>query len=182
MEFHITGLPSSFGPGYCRIYPSDFLCRTQIHDKHIRIKRIFVFLTNNFTLPSKSISFLYKCRWSIEVFFRWVKQNLRIKSFFGTSPNAVKTQLWIVMEVYALVVSTRRQLGLKSSHLPKRLFNSAAPSSSLFFSTFARALFNCIPSRSGVVFIGCQLLMGQPVVKQPDGCRSPLFANYFRLA
>jgi len=87
----------------------------RVRFKDVETKRIFVFLTNNFTLPAKSIAFLYKCRWSVEVFFRWVKQNLRVKSFFGTSPNAVKTQLWIALAVYALVVSMRRQLGLKQS-------------------------------------------------------------------
>jgi hypothetical protein len=87
----------------------------RVRFKDAETKRIFVFLTNNFTLPAKSIAFLYKCRWCVEVFFRWVKQNLRVKSFFGTSPNAVKTQLWIAMAVYALVVSMRRQLGLKQS-------------------------------------------------------------------
>lgn len=87
----------------------------RVRFKDSETKRIFVFLTNNFTLPAKAIAFLYKCRWSVEVFFRWVKRNLRIKSFFGTSPNAVKTQLWIALAAYALVISMRRQLGLKQS-------------------------------------------------------------------
>lgn len=72
----------------------------------------FVFLTNNFQLPAMTIAFLYRCRWRIETFFRWIKQNLRIKSFFGTSSNAVKTQIWIAIAVYALVVIARNQLGL----------------------------------------------------------------------
>lgn len=74
-----------------------------------------VFLTNNFQLPAETIAFLYKCRWRVEGFFRWIKQNLRIKSFFGTSSNAVKTQVWIAVAVYALVVILKRQLRLSQS-------------------------------------------------------------------
>jgi IS4 transposase len=58
------------------------------------------FLTNNFVLPPLTIAELYRRRWQIELFFKWIKQNLRIKSFFGTSPNAVKTQIWIAVSVY----------------------------------------------------------------------------------
>jgi len=75
----------------------------------------FVFITNNFQLPAATIAFLYKCRWRVESFFRWIKQNLRIKSFYGTTANAVKTQIWIAVTVYALVVIARRQLGLTQS-------------------------------------------------------------------
>ena len=106
MTIELQGVKSSV------FYPQPL---RRVRFKDAETKRIFVFLTNNFTLPAKSIAFLYKCRWSVEVFFRWVKQNLRVKSFFGTSPNAVKTQLWIALAVYALVVSMRRQLGLKQS-------------------------------------------------------------------
>ena len=74
-----------------------------------------VFLTNNFHLPAATIAFLYKCRWRVEGFFRWIKQNLRVKSFFGTSSNAVKTQIWIAVAVYALVVIIKRQLKLNQS-------------------------------------------------------------------
>jgi len=62
--------------------------------------RTLVFLTNNFTLPSETIATLYKARWEIELFFKWIKQNLRVKTFYGTSPNAVKIQIWIAMIVY----------------------------------------------------------------------------------
>jgi len=62
-----------------------------------------VFLTNNFLLPALTIANLYKCRWQIELFFKWVKQHLRIKAFYGTSENAVKTQIWIAVSVYVLV-------------------------------------------------------------------------------
>jgi Domain of unknown function (DUF4372)/Transposase DDE domain len=72
-------------------------------------------LTNNFTLPALTIAQLYKERWKIEVFFKWIKQNLRIKSFYGTSINAVKTQIWIAISVYVLVAIMKKQLGLEES-------------------------------------------------------------------
>ena len=71
-----------------------------------------VFLTNNFTLQAITICELYKCRWQIEIFFKWIKQHLRIKSFYGTSPNAVKTQIWIAISVYVLVAIVKKQLKL----------------------------------------------------------------------
>ncbi len=74
-----------------------------------------VFLTNNFDLPALTIAQLYKCRWQVELFFKWIKQNLRIKHFFGTSDNAVKTQVWIAVSVYVLAAIVRKQLGLKVS-------------------------------------------------------------------
>ena len=74
--------------------------------------RRFVFLTNNFTLPALTITQLYKCRWQVELFFKWIKQNLRIKAFYGTSPNAVKTQVWTAISVYVLVAIVKRELKL----------------------------------------------------------------------
>jgi DDE family transposase/uncharacterized protein DUF4372 len=74
-----------------------------------------VFLTNNFDLPALTIAQLYKCRWQVELFFKWIKQNLRIKHFFGTSGNAVKTQVWIAICVYVLAAIARKQLGLEVS-------------------------------------------------------------------
>jgi len=73
------------------------------------------FLTNNFTLPALTIAKLYKCRWQIELFFKWIKQYLRIKSFFGTSINAVKTQIWIAISVYVLVAIVKKELKLEMS-------------------------------------------------------------------
>jgi hypothetical protein len=73
------------------------------------------FLTNNFVLPPLTIAELYRRRWQIELFFKWIKQNLRIKSFFGTSPNAVKTQIWIAVSVYVLVAILKKRLGLDAS-------------------------------------------------------------------
>ncbi len=73
------------------------------------------FLTNNFALPALTIAKLYKCRWQIELFFKWIKQYLRIKSFFGTSINAVKTQIWIAISVYVLVAIVKKELKLEIS-------------------------------------------------------------------
>jgi len=75
----------------------------------------FVFLTNNFTLPALTIVQLYKCRWQIEIFFKWIKQHLRIKTFFGTTENAVKTQIWIAISVYVLVAIIKKELAIELS-------------------------------------------------------------------
>jgi hypothetical protein len=77
--------------------------------------KVLVFLTNNFELPALTIAQLYKCRWRVELFFKWIKQNLRIKHFFGTTDNAVKTQVWIAICVYVLVAILRQELGLELS-------------------------------------------------------------------
>ena len=74
-----------------------------------------VFLTNNFALPAITIAELYRCRWQVELFFKWVKQHLRIKVFFGTSENAVKTQIWIAVSVYVLVAIVKKRLNLSAS-------------------------------------------------------------------
>ena len=75
----------------------------------------FRFLTNNFTLPALTIAQIYKARWQVELFFKWIKQHLRIKAFYGTSENAVKTQIWIAVSVYVLVAIVRKRLGLEVS-------------------------------------------------------------------
>ena len=77
------------------------LRRVKYHDKELD-KRL-VFLTNNFNLPALTIAKLYKQRWQVELFFKWIKQHLKIKSFYGTSANAVKTQIWIAISVYLLI-------------------------------------------------------------------------------
>jgi hypothetical protein len=74
-----------------------------------------VFLTNNFALPAITITKLYRCRWQVELFFKWIKQHLRIKAFFGTSENAVKTQVWIAVSVYLLVAIVKKRLNLSAS-------------------------------------------------------------------
>lgn len=75
----------------------------------------FVFLTNNFALPALTIAQLYKARWQVELFFKWIKQHLRIKAFYGTSENAVKAQIWIAVCVYVLVANVKKRLGLEHS-------------------------------------------------------------------
>lgn len=75
----------------------------------------FKFLTNNFAVPALTIAQVYKARWQVELFFKWIKQHLRIKAFYGTSENAVKTQIWIAVSVYVLVAIVRKRLGLEVS-------------------------------------------------------------------
>src|SRR6059036_1797091 len=81
----------------------------------IETRKRFKFLTNNFTLPALTIAQIYKCRWQVELFFKWIKQHLRIKAFYGTSENAVKTQIWIAVSMYVLVAIARKRLGLEAS-------------------------------------------------------------------
>ncbi len=77
--------------------------------------KTLVFLTNNFALPALTITELYRCRWQVELFFKWIKQHLRIKSFFGTTENAVKTQIWIAVSVYVLVAIVKKRLNISAS-------------------------------------------------------------------
>jgi len=93
-------------------YP-DKLRRIRYRD-HESNKRM-VFITNNFTLPPLVIAQLYRSRWQVELFFKWIKQHLRIKKFYGTSENALKTQIWIAISVYVLVAIVKKQLKLESS-------------------------------------------------------------------
>ena len=93
-------------------YPNN-LRRIRYHDQESG-KR-FIFLTNNFTIDALTIAELYKCRWQVELFFKWIKQHLKIKSFFGISENAVKTQIWIAISVYVLVAIVKKQLRLEQS-------------------------------------------------------------------
>ena len=87
--------------------------------RRVRIKdddgKTLVFLTNNTDLPARTIAELYRCRWQVELFFKWIKQHLRIKSFFGTSENAVKSQIWIAVSVYVLVAILKKRLKLSAS-------------------------------------------------------------------
>ena len=100
------------GPKTSRLYP-DPLRRVAFYDAEH--DRRFVFLTHNFTLPALTIARIYKCRWKIEVFFKWIKQHLRIKAFYGTSDNAVKIQVWIAISVYVLVAIIKKELGVERS-------------------------------------------------------------------
>ena len=95
-----------------RGYP-DPLRRIRFYDAEK--ERSFVFLTNNFSLPALTITELYRCRWQVELFFKWIKQHLRIKRFFGTSENAVKTQVWVAVSVYVLIAIIRKRLKLDVS-------------------------------------------------------------------
>ena len=78
-------------------------------------QKTLIFLTNNFVLPALTITQLYRCRWQVELFFKWIKQHLRIKAFFGTSENAVKTQIWIAVSVYVLIAIVKKRLKLPAS-------------------------------------------------------------------
>lgn len=91
-------------------YP-EFLRRIKYHD--CEKNKTLVFLTNNFSVDALSITKLYKCRWQIELFFKWVKQHLKIKAFYGTSENAVKLQIWIAISVYVLVAIVKKELNLE---------------------------------------------------------------------
>ncbi len=95
-----------------KAYP-DPLRRVTYHDA-VTDQRL-KFLTNNFALPALTIADIYRCRWQVELFFKWIKQHLRIKAFYGTSENAVKTQIWIAVSVYVLVAIVRKRLGLEAS-------------------------------------------------------------------
>jgi IS4 transposase len=82
----------------------------------VQTNRALVFLTNNFTLPPLTIAQLYRCRWQVELFFKWIKQHLRIKAaFYGTSDNAIKTQIWIAISIYLLVAIVKKRLNLNYS-------------------------------------------------------------------
>jgi len=100
------------GPLSSQLYPDPL---RRVHYRDPQTDKRFVFLTNNFDLPALVIAQLYKCRWQIELFFKWIKQHLRIKAFFGTSENAVKTQVWIAIAVYVLVAIVKKELGLDRS-------------------------------------------------------------------
>ena len=97
-----------------KFYPMP-LRRVKFYDA--QDNKTLVFLTNNFDLPAFTITELYRCRWHIEVFFKWVKQHLRIKAFFGHSQNAVHTQIWIAISIYVLVAIVKKRL-----HIPLSLY------------------------------------------------------------
>jgi Domain of unknown function (DUF4372)/Transposase DDE domain len=89
------------------------LRRIRFRDSHSN--KTLTFLTNNFNLPAFTITELYRCRWQVELFFKWIKQHLRIRAFFGTSENAVKSQIWIAVSVYVLVAIVKKRLQLPGS-------------------------------------------------------------------
>ncbi len=104
------------------VVPTGFYAKKDYPEKLRRIKyfdaekgRSFVFLTNQFLLPALTIAELYRYRWRVEIFFKWIKQHLRIKSFYGTSENAVKTQIWIAISIYVLVAIMKKRLNIDLS-------------------------------------------------------------------
>jgi len=99
-------------PATAKKYP-DKLRRIKYRDPDTG--KVLVFLTNHFELPAKTIADLYKQRWQVELFFKWIKQNLRIKTFYGTSENAVKTQIWIAVSVYLMVAIIKKRLKIEAS-------------------------------------------------------------------
>jgi hypothetical protein len=112
-----TGLRSDYrvmltGTQAAEDYPA-LLRRVAYYD--LERKKRLVFLTNNMALPALTIAMLYKRRWQVELFFKWIKQHLRIKAFYGTTPNAVQTQVWIAVCVYVLVAIVRKELRLECS-------------------------------------------------------------------
>jgi IS4 transposase len=84
------------------------LRRVKFYD--VKHDKLLVFLTNHFDLPALTIAELYRCRWQVELFFKWIKQHLRIKAFFGTSENAVKSQIWIALSTYVLVAIVKKRI------------------------------------------------------------------------
>jgi hypothetical protein len=102
----LTGLKTSM------IYPDPI---RRISYYSVEIDKRFIFLTNDFSAPACTIAALYRYRWQVELFFKWIKQHLRIKRFFGTSENSVKTQIWIAVSVYVLIAIMKKQLGLKQN-------------------------------------------------------------------
>ena len=98
---------------YTKKNHSDKLRRIRYYDRENN--KTLVFLTNNFSLPAMTIAKLYRCRWQVELFFKWIKQHLRIKAFYGTTENAVKTQIWIAISVYVLVAIIKKRLNLSCS-------------------------------------------------------------------
>jgi len=98
------------GPKTANLYP---IALRRVHFYSPEREQRLVLLTNNFSIPALTVAALYRYRWQIELFFKWIKQHLRIKSFFGTSDNSVKTQIWIAISVYVLVAIVKKRLGLK---------------------------------------------------------------------
>ena len=99
-------------PASAKHYPAA-LRRVRFFDAERR--RFLMFLTDNFDLSALTIAYLYQARWQTELFFKWIKRHLRIKAFYGLGPNAVRSQVWIVISVYVLVAIVRKELGLSAN-------------------------------------------------------------------
>ena len=96
----------------CKDYPVQLRCIKFYDVEH---DKLLVFPTNSFHLPAVTVCELYRCRWQVELFFKWIKQHLGIKAFFGTSENAVKTEVWIALAVHVLVAIVKKRLNLDAS-------------------------------------------------------------------
>ncbi len=105
-------------------YP-EYLRRIKFYDAEY--DRTFVFLTNNFSVKAQTVTQLYKHRWGVELFFKWIKQNLKVQSFWGYSENAVKTQIWIAISVYVLVLIARKKMKLTNTPYEILQYISLAP-------------------------------------------------------
>src|ERR1700674_501410 len=120
---YLATKPSSPTTICATVFALDGHYTSQHYPEHLRRIRLrdaesgktLVFLTNQFGLPASTVCTLYKSRWQVELFFKWIKQHLRIKRFFGTSENAVKTQIWIAVSVYVLVAIVKKRLNLDAS-------------------------------------------------------------------
>ena len=139
------------GPKSAHLYPVP-LRRIRYTDPETG-KRL-VFLTNDFVLPALTIAQLYKARWQVELFFKWIKQHLRIKAFYGTSENAVKTQVWVALAVYVLVAILKKRLAL-----PQSLYTILQVLSVTLFERMPLILALTIPADSTVGGEGCNQLL-----------------------
>ena len=107
--------PVGVRPSHKILTAEDFPPLRRIRFKDLTTGKRSVFLTNNFTLPALIIADLYRWRWQVELFLKWIKQHLRIKVFFGTSDNTVKAQIWIAVSVYVLVAIVKKRLDISAS-------------------------------------------------------------------
>jgi hypothetical protein len=142
----LTGLKTSM------IYPDPI---RRISYYSVEIDKRLIFLTNDFSAPACTIAALYRYRWQVELFFKWIKQHLRIKRFFGTSENSVKTQIWIAVSVYVLIAIMKKQLGLKQNLYTILQILSLT----LFDKTPISCLFAGVQADNGIINPDNQLLL-----------------------
>src|SRR5262249_47923276 len=135
-----------------KAYP-DKLRRVRFRDAEHQ--RTLVFLTNHFGLPALTVAQLYQQRWQVELFFRWIKQHLRIKAFYGTSDNGVRTQLWVAVSVYALVAILKKRLGSQATLYQILQILSV----SVFEKTPLPELFQALSSQNEIAHFPKQLLL-----------------------
>lgn len=147
-----------FGPRAINRFPVQM---RRIIYKDSESKKLLVFLTNNMHVPSKTIADLYKCRWQIELFFKWIKQHLRIKAFYGTSENAVKTQIWIAVAVYVLIAIIKKQLKLEHSiYSVLQVLSVSLLEKTHIVDLFSKSKMNCFDNLSQPLLF-CDQTLGQ---------------------